>query len=92
MRKDFMAYMKQQGIQKQEVATSGNMAKSEYRTDILTDTIDYKDIETDSGKYVWYCNVANSLNKSVSYYYEHLEVVKEEKRGHVVMVLFKRPD
>ncbi|MFA6060752.1 MAG: hypothetical protein WC756_21325 [Taibaiella sp.] len=92
MRKDFMAYMKQHGIQKQDVATSGNMAKSEYRTDILTDTIDYKDIEADSGKYVWYCNVANSLNKSVHYYYEHLEVVKEEKRGYVVMVLFKRPD
>jgi hypothetical protein len=92
MRKDFVQYMKQNNITKEEVATAGCMTQSEYRADILTDTTNYKDIETDSGKYVWYCNVANALNKTLPYYYEHCKVVKKERQGFVEMILFKRPD
>jgi len=92
MREDFRKFMKDNGIRKEEVATAGSMMQSEYRADLLTDTTSYKDFEADSGKYVWYCNAANAMNKSVSYYFKNLQVVKREKRGHVEMVLFRRPE
>ncbi|KAA5532112.1 hypothetical protein F0919_15025 [Taibaiella lutea] len=92
LQKDFKDFMLKNGIKKEEVATTGNMTASDYRTQMTNDTAGYKDFEVDSGKYIWYCNVANAMNKAVPYYFEHLQILKREKRGDVEMVLFKRPE
>lgn len=92
MRKEFKAYMEQQGIRKQDVATSPTLMQSDYRIDLTDDTTAYRDFEIDTAQYVWYCNVSNAMNKRVDYYFDHFKIVKQEKRGHVEMVLFKRPE
>lgn len=92
LRKDFKDFMLEHSIPKEEVATTGNMTASDYRTEMTDDTTSYKDFEVDSGKYIWYCNVANAMNKAVPYYFQHFEILKREKSGDVEMVLFKRPE
>lgn len=91
MQQDFRQFMQEKGIRKDEVATTANLMKSDYRTLMTDDTTAFRDFEKDSTTYVWYCNVANAMNEQVDYYYQHFSIVKKEQRGHVVMVLFKRP-
>lgn len=91
MREEFKAYMLQHGIEKEDVATSSTLMQADSRVDLTSDTTSYKDFEQDTTTYIWYCNVSNAMNKSVDYYFRHFEIVKQAKRGHVEMVLFRRP-
>jgi hypothetical protein len=92
MQKDFRKFMVEKGIPKDEVATSPTLMKSDYRLFLTNDTTTFKDFETDTTQYVWYCNVTNAMNKQVDYYFKNFEIVKQERRGNVEMVLFKRPE
>jgi hypothetical protein len=92
MQKDFREFMVEQGIRKDEVATSPTLMKSDYRLLLTNDTTTFKDFETDSTQYVWYCNVTNAMNRQADYYFKNFEIVKQERRGNVEMVLFKRPE
>lgn len=91
MRKEFRAYMQQEGITKDQVASSSTLMQPDKKIDLGTDTVAFKDFEKDTTAYVWYCNVSNAMNDRVAYYFRNLEIVKREKRGHVEMVLFRRP-
>lgn len=91
MRHEFRAYMDQHGITKQQVASSSTLMQPDKKIDLGTDTVSYRDFEKDTVEYVWYCNVSNAMNKTVGYYFKHYEIVKQEKRGHVEMVLFRNP-
>jgi hypothetical protein len=90
MRKEFRDYMEQQGIAKDQVASSSTLMQSDKKIDLGTDTVAYKDFEQDSTAYVWYCNVSNAMNNRAAYYFNNFDIVKREKRGHVEMVLFRR--
>jgi hypothetical protein len=92
MQKDFRKFMVEKGIPKDEVATSPTLMKSDYRLFLTNDTTTFKDFETDSTQYVWYCNVTNAMNRQADYYFRNFEIVKQERRGNVEMVLFKRPE
>ncbi len=90
MRREFRAYMKEQGIRKDQVASSSSLMQPDKKIDLGTDTTAFKDFEKDTTEYVWYCNVSNAMNDKVSYYFDHFDIVKRERRGHVDMVLFRR--
>ncbi len=90
MRKEFRAYMQQQGITKDQVASSSTLMQADKKIDLGIDTVRYKDFEQDSTAYIWYCNVSNAMNNRVAYYFNNFDIVKREKRGHVEMVLFRR--
>lgn len=90
LRKEFRAYMKQNGIEKNDVATSFTLVQSDSRIDLKGDTLPFRDFETDSTQYVWYCNASNAMNKVVGYYLDNFDVVKQERKGNVEMILFKR--
>lgn len=91
MRKEFRAYMDKEGIRKDQVASSSTLMQPDKKIDLGTDTVAFPDFEEDTTtKYLWYCNVSNVMNDKVAYYFEHYDIVKREKRGHVEMVLFRR--
>jgi hypothetical protein len=90
MQKDFRKFMVEKGIPKDEVATSPTLMKSDYRLFLTNDTTTFKDFETDSTQYVWYCNVTNAMNRQADYYFNNFDIVKQERKGNVEMVLFKR--
>jgi hypothetical protein len=91
MQKEFRDFMVEKGIPKDEVATSPTLMKSDYRLFLTNDTTTFKEFETDTTQYVWYCNVTNAMNRQADYYFRNFEIVKQERRGNVEMVLFKRP-
>ena len=91
MREDFLAYMQQQGIGKDQVASSSTLMQSGRKIDLTNDTTAFRDFEKDTVQYVWYCNVSNAMNRTVGYYFKHYEIVKKEKKGHVEMILFRNP-
>lgn len=90
MQKDFRSYMAEHGIDKKDVATSPTLSKADYRVYLTNDTTTFKDFELDSAKYVWYCNVTNAMNEKADYYFKNFTIVKQERKGNVEMVLFKR--
>ncbi len=90
LRADFQSYMLQHDIGTGIVATSFPLLASDSMMDLKGSPLRYRDFETDSTEYVWYSNVCNAMNRNVGYYFNNWQIVKQQKRGHVEMVLFKR--
>ncbi|MFT4061759.1 MAG: hypothetical protein QM642_05295 [Edaphocola sp.] len=92
MRRDFMNYLGSQKIKKEDVATCPGLIQSPFLLDLQTDTTSYKFFKTDTTRYVWYCNALNAMNKEAAYYFGNFDILKQEKKGNVEMVLFRRSD
>lgn len=90
LRADFKAYMQQQQIRPEEVATAFPMAAADSFIDLRGSAVPYKDFRTDTTEYVWYSNVCNAMLKNAPDYFNQWELIKYSKLGYVEMGLFKR--
>ncbi len=93
LRREFLQYMEQQGIDRSSVVTEFPMQKSGAVIDYSSDTLRYAPLnETDPEKvtFLWYSNVCNGLLKKKDYFEANFTKLKYEKRGRVEMILYRR--
>lgn len=91
LRKDFLKYFRDNHIPKKEIGAYFFMKNSDNQLDLYGDTTTYRDYQTDSVLYIWYSNVTNSpLDDHFFDYQNKWEILKQEKKGQVEMILFKR--
>lgn len=93
LRQEFLLYMDEQNIDKQQVITEFPMQKSASVLDYATDTFTYtllNVVTLEEVEYLWYSSVCNALLKEKAYFDTHYDVLKYAKKGSVEMILYKR--
>lgn len=93
LRREFLQYMEQEGIDRSAVVTEFPMQKPGTVIDYTSDTLRYTPLnETDPEKVtlLWYSNVCNGLLKKKDYFEANFTKLKYEKRGRVEMILYRR--
>lgn len=92
MREEFKSYIKAHNIQPQIVGSGFSMVGPEKYIDLNDEDAGFVDFTSDSLDYILYSNVTNTMNKASTFYFENWKIIKQEKRGHVEMVLFENPE
>lgn len=91
MRVDFQNYIIENKIPKNEIGANFTLVNSDFAVNLKGDPTSYGKLGEDSVSYIWYSNVENSiLDDHFDDYFKNWEILKQEKKGNVQMILFKK--